>query len=264
MRFGEEIAVLDGLGDLPTYYQRRNVIDASAGANYSGGSSWPGDLPLTPSNSGLADADEDLLSYYEKMNVIDASAGANYSGGSSWPGDLPLTPSNAGLAGRDGMYDGHRIEDIDRHYGSTIGSLEGENSRNIPGYYNRGQVIDASAGANYSGGSSWPGDLPLTPSNAGLAALSFVEPLDGVSDKLFLSKMFANQRPVFKRLASRSALQNLKSMAMKARTSRNSAKLEAIGRAIARLRAMRRNILFPNQGAPKFGMPTTMSITRVA
>jgi hypothetical protein len=263
MRFGEEIAVLDGLGDIPTYYQRRNVIDASAGANYSGGSSWPGDLPLTPSNSGLADADEDLLTYYEKMNVIDASAGANYSGGSSWPGDLPLTPSNSGLAGRDGMYDGHRVEDIDKHYGSSIGSLEGENSRNIPGYYNRGPVIDASAGANYSGGSSWPGDLPLTPSNAGLAELALSEPLDGVSDAAFKTRLFANQCAVFDRLASQSKLKNLKRIALQARRSGDIGRANAIGRTIRSLRGLRRNILFPNK-TPKFGMPTSMSITRVA
>lgn len=56
MPLSEEIAVLDGF-EIPGYYNRGRVIDASAGANYSGGSSWPGDLPLTPSNAGLAGLD---------------------------------------------------------------------------------------------------------------------------------------------------------------------------------------------------------------
>lgn len=231
----EEIAVLDGI---PDYYTKSRVIDASGGGNYSGGSSWPGDLPLTPSNAGLADVDRDLVNYYSKSRVIDASGGGNYSGGSSWPGDLPLTPSNAGLADADlaqaarkipgyydagkvidpsaggnysggsswdrylpltpsnaglaGTYDGRSIHALDGHYGSTMEA--------VPGYYDAGKQIDASAGANYSGGSSWPGNLPLTPSNAGLAGL------DQVSDQAFLKRLPPAAKGAFKRKASQGQL----------------------------------------------------------
>jgi hypothetical protein len=129
---GEEIAVLDGLEGLAlvspndgrigrrpatgaeyalrkrhNYETRRNVIDASEGANYSGGSSYAPGLPLMPSSVGLAAlADEDLVNYSKvtnvlppRRNVIDASGGANYSGGSSYAPGLPLLPSgDPGLA----------------------------------------------------------------------------------------------------------------------------------------------------------------------
>jgi hypothetical protein len=183
--------------NIPHYYSAGRVIDASAGANYSGGSSWPGDLPLTPSNAGLANVDQDLVNgYYNRGRVIDASAGANYSGGSSWPGDLPLTPSNAGLAG---SYEGRPLEDSDL-YGSTMEA--------VPGYYNAGRVIDASAGANYSGGSSWPGDLPLTPSNAGLAGLDAVP--DAMLRNMARRVVGATRAASMMRVAGQKPLMNLK------------------------------------------------------
>jgi len=179
---GEEIAVLDGLDNLPNYYATDNVIDASSGANYSGGSSWAEHLPLLPSNAGLADAD---LAQYginagilpPKRNVIDPSGGANYTGGSDWVPGMPLVVSNAGLAGGRPNYDGYPLENLDQFFGSTMGSDEaiyGEygSPDGIPEYYATSGVIDASAGANYSGGSSWAEHLPLLPSNAGLAGLS--------------------------------------------------------------------------------------------
>jgi hypothetical protein len=141
--FGEQIAVLDGFedgsssidydtsemdgrigqarADAAQYAQvtargpagitatrRMNVLDASAGANYSGGSSFAPGLPLLPSTVGLAAIPSVLP---PRMNVIDPSGGANYSGGSSWTGGIPLVSSNAGLAatlisggyGKDGL-----------------------------------------------------------------------------------------------------------------------------------------------------------------
>jgi hypothetical protein len=91
-----------------TATRRVNVLDASAGANYSGGSAYAPGLPLLPSTVGLAAIPSVLP---PKVNVLDPSGGANYSGGSSWTGGLPLTPSNAGLAaalisggyGKDGL-----------------------------------------------------------------------------------------------------------------------------------------------------------------
>ena len=191
--------------------------------------------------SGLGSADDDLTNYYTRMNVIDASSGANYSGGSSWPGNLPLTPSNAGLAGNV-MYNGKNVKNMDRDYGSTIGSLEGE-SQHIPPYYNAGMVIDASAGANYSGGSSWPGNLPLTPSNAGLAQLSLVDPLDKVSDKAFGSRLFGSQIPAFNKVAAMGQLSKLKKAAYDARRRGDMVTAAKLGLAMKKIREMRRNII---------------------
>lgn len=78
-----------------TATSRMNVLDASAGANYSGGSSFAPGLPLLPSTVGLA-AIPGVLP--ERFNVINPSQGANYSGGSSWTGGIPLVSSNSGLA----------------------------------------------------------------------------------------------------------------------------------------------------------------------
>ena len=91
-----------------TATRRMNVLDASAGANYSGGSSFAPGLPLLPSTVGLAAIPSVLP---PRFNVIDPSGGANYSGGSSWSGGIPLISSNSGLAaalirggyGKDGL-----------------------------------------------------------------------------------------------------------------------------------------------------------------
>jgi hypothetical protein len=91
-----------------TATRRMNVLDASSGANYSGGSAYAPGLPLLPSTVGLAAIPSVLP---PRMNVIDPSGGANYSGGSSWTGGIPLISSNSGLAaaliqggyGRDGL-----------------------------------------------------------------------------------------------------------------------------------------------------------------
>ena len=91
-----------------TATRRMNVLDASSGANYAGGSAYAPGLPLLPSTVGLAAIPSVLP---PRMNVIDPSGGANYSGGSSWSGGIPLISSNSGLAaaliqggyGRDGL-----------------------------------------------------------------------------------------------------------------------------------------------------------------
>jgi len=189
-------------GDLPNAYDQMNVLDASAGGNYSGGSSFAPGLPLLPSNAGLADSD--LAERYgiaagtlrPVAQVIDASGGANYSGGSSFAPGLPLLPSSAGLADH---YDGKPLEDIDWYWGSTMGVDDG-NAYGVTG------VLDASAGANYSGGSSFAPGLPLLPSSVGLAGL------DAVSDDAF--KKLLRGRPqmqqAFQRVASKQPLMKTK------------------------------------------------------
>lgn len=240
--FGEQIAVLDGLdsfgevgstidydtsesdgrigqarADASLYSQvlargpagiiataRRNVIDASAGANYSGGSSYAARLPLLPSTVGLADVPGVLPPRY---GVIDPSGGANYTGGADWVPGLPLTVSNAGLAaslisggyGRDGLgrssegYGrvglGQPMGGADDDLASAFASVEdgriGQQPPRVDQYARmiepnvlvKTRVIDPSGGANYSGGSSYAPGIPLISSNSGLAGL------DAMSDK---------------------------------------------------------------------------------
>jgi hypothetical protein len=111
---------LNYMNDIPINLpSRKKIIDASRGANYSGGSSYSPGLPLTPSNAGLAGAGSRLQNIKERIamrqqmnlrvqqvgqnyqvrnNVIDPSAGANYGGGSTYYPGSPLLPSSAGLA----------------------------------------------------------------------------------------------------------------------------------------------------------------------
>ncbi len=231
----EQIAVLDGLSALdpndgrigqqrarvdqygraiaPGVLARNGVLDASAGANFSGGSSYAPGLPLMPSSIGLAGFGSMPGVLPPRIGVIDASGGANYSGGSSYAAGLPLLPSNAGLAGEYGRA-GLGAHDYGRaglgagEYGRAgLGRLAGSladadlmskaetvsmqqqldpsdgrigqfraqptqyANRIAPGVLQRRNVIDASAGANYSGGSSYAPGLPLMPSSIGLAGL---------------------------------------------------------------------------------------------
>jgi len=154
----EQIAVLDGLnGNVINAYDQ---INASNGANYSGGSSYPENngIPLMTSSIGLAGTDNDLLFAYDQIN---ASNGGNYSGGSNYPEEnpIPLMTSSVGLAGTmKGFADADLLA-----YANGVGQIP----NTLPARMN---VLDASGGANYSGGSSYAPGLPLLPSSAGLAA----------------------------------------------------------------------------------------------
>jgi hypothetical protein len=304
---GEQIAVLDGLDALdpndgrigqrraavtqyaqpkmPGVMFRRNVIDASEGGNYSGGSSYAQGLPLMPSSVGLAGIPSVLPT---KQNVIDPSGGANYTGGSDWVPGLPLTVSSAGLAdafirggyGRAGLGAAY----IDGGYGraglgqtgsasdedlaaateavATARAINPEDGRIgqhqaqvdeygrpvMPGVLARSNVLDASEGANYSGGSSYAQGLPLMPSSVGLAGLETFDDLDAVSDKALRIPSAA------KKLVGRSKVKQLKNQArsLTKRMTRMSmtprqramaaAKLRATGQRLAHARTVRRQI----------------------
>ncbi len=210
---GEQVAVLDGLdeGSSTIDYDRSDnfaagpsrrprSVSASGGANFSGGSNYSKGLPLLPSGVGLAGA-----SLPTRKGSIAASNGGNYTGGSSWTGGLPLTPSNAGLAGL-----GQVMVGADGDLAGAFASIE--DARQIaPNVMLRRNVVDPSGGANYSGGSSWTGGMPLLPSNAGLAGL------DAMPDKLLATaaaKLRARgaivNTAVLKKQAGQSALQKLK------------------------------------------------------
>jgi hypothetical protein len=179
---------LAGFGSMPGVLPPRiGVIDASGGANYSGGSSYAPGLPLLPSNAGLADgygraglgsgeygraglggeygraglgrlagsnADADLLMVAETMEIRRTPAPAPTPATYKAP-MLPLDPND----GRIGQFRATATQ-----YARQI----------APGVLSRSGVIDASAGANYSGGSSYAPGLPLLPSSVGLAGLDAV------------------------------------------------------------------------------------------
>lgn len=215
-----EIAVLDGLDDLygssididpndgrigqapatgteynkrlmPFVYGRSHVLDASEGANMSGGSSYAPGLPLLPSTVGLADAEFEAYAQStnvlpERKNVIDPSMGANYTGGSSYAAGIPLTVSSSGLAELDDLAAAAKSLDPNDGRIGQEPAYGTEYSRWLmPHVYARGGVVDASEGANYSGGSSYAPGLPLMPSTVGLAGLGEYDDdaLDGVSDE---------------------------------------------------------------------------------
>jgi hypothetical protein len=269
-RLGEQIAVLDGLDAfnpndgrigqmrasvtqysravMPGVTRRMNVIDASEGANYSGGSSYHPRLPLMPSSVGLAGYSLGAIPSVlpTRRHVIDYSGGAQYSGGSSWVPGLPLLPSSSGLAddfirggyGRAGLgaglvEDGYgraglgqtgsaADEDLagaaeavatERAYSPSDGRIGQQRAQVdeygrpvMPGVLARSNVIDASEGANYSGGSSYHPMLPLMPSSVGLAGLGAYDELDGLSDA-YLEASFKDTRAqqVANRMVSRLA-----------------------------------------------------------
>jgi len=216
-----EIAVLDGLDDLygstmemipgasytrpvmPFVQSRNQVIDASEGGNYSGGSSYAPGLPLLPSTVGLADLE--LESYLQsgnsgvlppRHNVIDPSMGANFTGGSSYAPGVPLTVSSSGLADLDDLSAAaQKLDPSDGRIGQQPAYGTEYSKWLMPGVYTRQNVIDASGGANYSGGSSYAPGLPLMPSTVGLAGLDALyedDALDGVSDdEMGLEGMFS-------------------------------------------------------------------------
>jgi hypothetical protein len=235
--------------NIPSSYNAGAVFDPTSGGNYKGGSSWDPQMPLTPSVSDLAAVpDIDLAQVYSKnlRNLksipnlynagaqFDPTAGQNQSGGSSWNPDMPLTPSQSGLAG---TYDGLDLEDVDKYYGSTLGKL--------PSSYAAGPQFDVTGGQNYSGGSSWDPRLPLTPSNSGLAELSVVEPLDGIMDNVFKSRLYRNQIPAFQKMASRAKLLQAKKKALQALKRGDTHRAGVFGKLVKKIRSARRGIMKP-------------------
>ncbi len=388
----EEIAVLDGLfglgaadgriGRTPAsgqeyarrrthnYETRRNVIDASEGANYSGGSSYAPRLPLLPSTIGLADAD--LMKKATtgvlppRGHVIDPSGGANYSGGSSHASGMPLVVSGdpglaammrpesyddfaqldpsvpmikggygkAGLGavtyapgggsgyGKAGMgcvgcaptsraslgaghskghspYAGIGLAELDAAFGSTMEIEDGRigkrpasgreyASRVSHNFETRSNVIDASEGANYSGGSSYAPRLPLLPSTVGLAGLgesyddfdglselSMADGLDELSDLAFFSKLYKPKRGLFARVAGKAKLRSLFGQVGKIRRgfsrmnpmqqARAKVKLRLLGKRIGKVRHIRRSVLkrSPFRQAPPQRSPAYWARKRV-
>ena len=305
---------------MPGVLARLNVLDASEGANYSGGSAYAPGLPLLPSSVGLAGleglegrrgrsrffspraragikawqmqqaAQRGLSSLPgvlpPKMNVIDPSGGANYTGGSDWVPGLPLTVSSAGLAdtlikggygraglgaamiqggyGRAGLGQtgsaadedlagvaeaievGRQLDPGDGRIGQTRVAVDEYGKAIMPGVLARSNVLDASEGANYSGGSAYAPGLPLLPSSVGLAGLDDLSDLQ-LGGRKMLRIMSASK-------IGRSALKNKKKAyigffkkARFARTPKDRAVAQTqamlAANAIAQIRAARAQVL---------------------
>lgn len=183
---GEQIAVLDGLGSIPSVLPPKyNVIDPSGGANYGGGSSYPGNgWPLLPSSAGLAALDD--LSEAATRVYSSASGGANYSGGSTYPDvPFPLLSSTIGLADLPNVAPRKRVFASYSGGANYSGGSNYPDGGQFPTWAQAGAGLadlqaaaarvyaSASGGANYSGGSTYPDvPFPLTASHSGLAGCS--------------------------------------------------------------------------------------------
>lgn len=271
-RIGQEGSQVDEYGHqiMPGVLVRRHVIDPSEGANYSGGSDYAPGLPLLPSSVGLAGFANIPNVLPTRRHVIDYSGGANYSGGSDYVPGLPLLPSSAGLAmgGVDvnaptiqggygaaglgnamgtaadqdlaGAFNGLDALAEDGRIGQTRAQVDEYGRPVMPGVISRGHVIDASEGANYSGGSSYGVGLPLLPSSIGLAGVAVdaptiqggygaaglgghdalnrelavaaheFDPLDGLSDAHMKARLSGRARSMFNKMASASKLRSAK------------------------------------------------------
>jgi hypothetical protein len=159
---------LPGMGNIPNVLpQRRNVIDYSGGANYSGGSDWVPGLPLLPSSAGLADA-------IIKGGYGRAGLGAPFIQGGYGRAGLGTTGSyvDEDLAGAmEAVEFGRVMDPSDGRIGQSRVAVDEYGKAIMPGVLARSNVLDASEGANYSGGSSYAAGLPLLPSSVGLAGL---------------------------------------------------------------------------------------------
>jgi len=290
-RIGQQRARVDQYARalMPGVLTRTGVIDPSGGANRSGGSDWAPGMPLMPSTVGLANIPSVLPS---KRGVVAPSGGANYTGGSDWVPGLPLVVSSAGLAdslirggygrgglgtalvrggyGRAGLGVTNSAIDEDlagaaeavelgRVMDANDGRIGQERARVdeygrpvMPGVLERSNVIDASAGANYAGGSSYAPGLPLMPSSVGLAGLGEYDELDGLSDLAIglpkaLVKM-AGKRALDK---AKDGAARLMRTARRRRTPQQRAafmaKLQAKGLTIEKMREIRRAALARKQ-----------------
>jgi hypothetical protein len=204
---------------------RKDVVDPSGGANYSGGSNYVPGMPLvTSGDAGLAASGPSL---------IQGGYGYPGLGRAAWAAGGQGGYGRAGL-GQDywerrfDTLDGVPLSMLDYAFGSSISVEDGRigrrpatgaeyASRKQYNYETRSDVLDASEGANYSGGSSYGKGLPLGPSSWGLAELSMVDTLDGLADTSFLSKLTKAHRAAFKRVAGKARVDRLKGRAVKIR-----------------------------------------------
>ena len=161
----ETIAVLDGLMANPNTqqgYQGRNFltqagwvgqtrnVSGSAGANYSGGSSFYPGAPTLPSSEGLAGMEEGWM---------------NDSSPQTTPQD-DYAGYLAAFSSSPFVVSGYGDDDATQATG-----YQGRSFSTQAGYVGMTTNVSGSGGANYSGGSSFFPGSPTLPSSEGLAAL---------------------------------------------------------------------------------------------
>lgn len=199
-----------GLAGIPSVLPpKRNVIDPSGGANYTGGSSYAPRMPLMLSSAGLADPLID--GGYGRAGL--GLAAALIEGGYGRAGlGAPLIEGGYGRAGlgstgcmadedlasaaeaiaverqatgqmapgervpRAAMVRAPRINPQDGRLGQQRARVDQYGRLIMRNVLARTNVIDASGGANYSGGSSYAPRLPLMPSTVGLAGFAGCAP----------------------------------------------------------------------------------------
>lgn len=250
---------------------KRNMIQASNGANYAGGSSWYPGAPTMPAQVGLADGygKDGLGDGYGRAGLGDGYGRAGLGGGCAGCGSADADLSSA-FDAYDNVTKRRNVIDpsAGANYGggssfspgmplvtSTIGLADMEpgmdpgldadlvnymNATNpaLPNVSYRKNVIDPSDGM-YSGGSSFAPGMPLLVSSAGLAELSLVDRLDGANS---FPQLAADARALFDKLAGRNVLLGLRAKMKMARVGRTKADVAAMARQFAIARRIRRAV----------------------
>jgi len=174
-RIGQTAARVDQYGRplIPNVLTRRNVIDASEGGNYSGGSSYAPGLPLLPSSIGLAGTSI-IQGGYGRAGLGASIIQGGY--GRAGLGQVG-THADADLAAAADIVEAVRASSAsDGRIGQQRAQVNQYASMVMPNVTRRTNVLDASEGGNYSGGSSYAPGLPLLPSSIGLAGIPGVLP----------------------------------------------------------------------------------------
>lgn len=150
----------------PGVLQKLNMIQASNGGNYAGGSSWYPGAPTMPASVGLADGygRAGLGDGYGRAGLGDGYGRAGLGGCTSCAGSM----ADADLSAAFEAY-APSPDDADGRIGQTR-AFPNEYARSGgPGVLIKNNMIQASGGANYMGGSSFAPEMPFMTSSIGLA-----------------------------------------------------------------------------------------------
>ena len=159
----------------PNVLRKINMIQASNGANYAGGSSWYPGAPTMPAAIGLAGlgsargyggAGLGAARGYGSAGLGSARGygGAGLGCGPACTGSM----ADADLASAFESYD-VSPDDADGRIGQTRAFSNQYATPIMPGVLRKTDMIQASNGANYAGGSSFYPGAPTMPASIGLA-----------------------------------------------------------------------------------------------
>jgi len=242
----------------PGTLAKENMIQASNGANYAGGSSWYPGAPTMPASVGLASMGDGygraglgrLADGYGRAGLGDGYGRAGLGGCAGCGGadadlssafeayDSVVRQTQPGVLVRDNVVDysgganyggGSSFYPGGPTMPSSVGLADADMDPVLLAYMNaenpdlpnttfRNNVIDPSGGANYTGGSSFAPGSPLLVSSAGLAELRSIDALDQRNTFPMLS---ADARTLFQQLAGRDVLRKLHASVKSARAQKN-------------------------------------------